>query len=381
MTAAPDVIVAGAGIIGCAAARALCDAGLSVAMIDPGRPGDEASSAAAGLLTPQYEAEGPGPFFDLCHRARALYPDYVKSLMEETRLDAELRREGMLVVALDADDEAALESMLNWQQQADLRAERIAAGSLQEIEPSVAPSARWGILLPDDIQVDNVKLCTALVRSLQQRRIEWHHDEAVEELEISRGGVGVRLTSGERLSSDYVVIAAGAWSGRVRGLPRRLPIKPLRGQMVELDAVGAGPRHCVASRRAYAVPRLDGRLLVGSTVEDVGFRRGTSAGGIHEILSNLLELAPSMGSKRLARTWSGLRPGTPDGLPVLGKDPETNGLIYATGHYRNGILLAPLTAAIVTALVTDSPPGVGLEPFAPDRFGERGHGGRAKGAD
>ncbi len=378
MNTSPDVIIAGAGIIGCAAARALSDAGFSVALIDPGRPGHEASSAAAGLLTPQYEAEGPGPFFDLCNRARALYPDFVESLITETGLDVELRREGMLVVALDAEDDAALESMLDWQQKADLRVERIAAGSLQEMEPLAAPAARWGIFLPDDIQVDNVKLFSALIRSLQHRRIEWHHDDAVEELKTSGGGVaGVRLTSGVRLSSDRVVIAAGAWSGRVRGLPRSLPIKPLRGQMVELDVPGAGPQRCLASRRAYAVPRIDGRLLVGSTVEDVGFRRGVSAGGVHEILRNLLELAPGLGSARLTRTWSGLRPGTPDGLPVLGEDREMRGLIYATGHHRNGILLAPLTAAIVTALATDSPPGLSLAPYASDRFGELDFGGRA----
>lgn len=365
----PDVVIAGAGIIGCASARALASAGLGVTVVDPRRPCQEASHAAGGLLTPQYETAGPGPFFELCRRARSMYPDFVTGLLEETGVDSELRREGMLLIAATDEDEAELEAALSWQTEEGLRVRRLTGAELRDMEPLIHPEARWGLHLPDDVQVDNRRVCAALVASLNRLGVDWAMDDAVDSIQVDGSRLsGVRLRSGRRLECGTFVLAAGAWSGRVRGLPRPLPVRPLRGEMVQLTTTGRTPRHTLGSGRGYVVPRLDGRLLAGSTVEDVGFRRGISVAGIRGILESVQELAPSLSSARIADAWAGFRPGTPDDLPILGPDPEVDGLVYATGHFRNGILLAPITAERVAELVTGAGSPQGLEPFAPERF-------------
>jgi glycine oxidase len=368
---AHDLVVVGAGIIGCACARSIADAGLNVVVVDPGPPGRGASSAAAGLLAPQYEESGGAdPFFDLCDRSRATYPDFAGALREETGLDVELRREGMLVLALTDDDEEELERRLAWQRDAGLAAERVDADTLRTMEPLVTPEARWGLYLPNDIQVDNVRVCQALTRSLKERGVEIRVGDPVAALEVHGDRVtGVRLASGERLRAGRTVVAAGAWSAQIGGLPRPLPVRPIRGQMVELQSRGPGPNRILASRAGrYIVPRLDGRLLAGSTVEEAGFDASPSADGLLGILQAVQRIAPELRGARLGPTWAGLRPGTPDGHPILGPEPEMPGLIYATGHFRNGILLAPITALVVAELATDTKPRLDLSPFRPDRF-------------
>ena len=369
MASQPDVVIAGAGVIGCASARALASAGLKVTLVDPKPPCREASYAAGGLLTPQYESEGPGPFFQLCSLARDLYPEFVEGLTEETGVDSELRRRGMLLVAMDDNDEVALEESLAWQTARDLRVERLSIDALREREPLINPAARWGLHLPDDVQVENRRLCAALVESLKRLEVDWLIGETVQSIETTGTSVtGVRLGSGTRLGCGVFVLAAGAWSGGIQGLPRRVPVSPLRGQMVQISSRAVTPEHNLGSPRGYLVPRVDGRILAGSTVEDVGFQRGISIVGIRKILDTLLELTPDLSAARIDAAWSGFRPGTPDELPIIGQDPSIGGLIYATGHFRNGILLAPITADLVARLIRGEAPGVDLAAFAVERF-------------
>ncbi len=369
MTLASDVIIAGAGIIGCAAARALSDAGLSVTIVEPGQPGREASSAAAGLISPQYEGHGPDPLFELCHQARALYPDFVGTLHDETGIDPEMRREGMLLLALTESDEIALAELQRWQERRGLRVERIDSPEVRKLERFANPSVRWALYLPDEIQIDNAKLCQALFRSLERRRIDWRLGESVAEVEMEAGKLrSVRTASGDRIPGRRLVIAAGAWSGRLAGLVRPLPVRPLRGHIVQLQLAQGAIQRVLASRRSYAVPRRDGRLLLGSTVEDVGFDPGPTSGGVREVLSNAFEIAPELANARMTKAWTGFRPGTPDGRPIIGEDPEVPGLIYATGHFRNGILLAPITARLVAALASGAAVDQDLSDFSPARF-------------
>lgn len=375
-----DVVVIGAGVIGCAAARAAADAGLQVLVLDRGDPGHEASSAAAGLLAPQYEAltiESPegssdaDPLFNLCHRSRALYPDFASALREETGIDVELRREGTLVLALSDEDERRLDEQLSRQRAAGLAVSRVEADRLRKLEPLASPDARWALSLPQDIQVENVRLCQALVRSLHDRGVQVRSGDPAIALEVRSSRLeAVRTASGERAVCDRAVVAAGAWSGTIGGLPRPLPVGPARGQMLELREVDPLPHRILASGRGcYLVPRLDGRLLVGSTVEYAGFSSDVTAGGIRDILDRALEIAPQIITAPVSRVWAGLRPVTPDELPILGPDPDVPAIIYATGHFRNGILLAPITAQIIAELLADGTSTVALSSFRPERFG------------
>ena len=365
----PDVVIAGAGVIGCAAARALALDGFRVTLVDPKPPCREASHAAGGLLTPQSESTGPGPFFDLCRRARSLYPDFVAGLLDETGIDSELRQRGMLLVAIDDDDETVLEESLRWQTTQDLRVERLSTEALREREPLINPAARWGLYLPDDVQVENRRLCAALVASLNRLGVDWLIGDRVESVEVRGSRLnGVSLASGTRLGCASFLLAAGAWSGQVQELPRRVPVRPLRGQMLQMSSLTPVPEHNLGSPRGYLVPRVDGRILAGSTMEDVGFRREISVVGIREILDTVLELAPDLATARIESAWSGFRPGTPDELPIIGPDPEIGGLIYATGHFRNGILLAPITADLVAELMRGDEPLTDLEAFRVGRF-------------
>lgn len=365
----PDVVIVGAGVVGCAAARLLASAGRRVVLVDPGRPCREASWAAAGMLGVHTEGGPDGPFFELCRRSRALFPDFAAGLYDETGIDAELSRSGTIVPVLDEEDARRFEPMAAAAPKSGLRVERLAADDVRRLEPWISPECRWGLHLPDDARVDNRRLCEALAVSLEARGVPFRLGRPAVAL-VRRGDsvAGVRLAGGEEIAAGWVLLAAGAWSGLLEGLPRPLPVEPRRGQMLSLGAPPGAIRHTVFSAGGYLGPRVDGTVFVGATVERVGFDKRVTADGIAALLAVARRLAPRLGDAELLETWAGLRPGTPDDLPILGPDPEAAGLVYATGHFRNGILLAPVTAQIVLDTVLGQRPGVPLQPFRPDRF-------------
>lgn len=368
----PDVVVVGAGLIGCSAARLLARAGRRVLLVDPGRPCREASYAAAGMLAVNVEARAEGPFFELCRRSRALFPELVSALYEETGLDAELARTGTVVPVLDDEDEARYGSLAERGRGAGVRVERLGSAELRRLEPWLTPACRFAWHLPDDIRVNNRRLCDAVVASLEARGVPFRLGRAVLGILHEGGAVtGVRLAGGEAVRAGAVLLSAGAWSGALEGLPRPLPVEPQRGQMLALGAPAGVFRHNIFSRSAYLVPRLDGSLFVGATVERVGFDKRVTADGVASLLAGARRLAPPLGSAELLETWAGLRPGTPDNLPILGADPAAPNLFYATGHFRNGVLLAPVTAQIALEELTGKGTSVPLDAFRPDRFGAR----------
>ncbi len=366
----PEVLVVGAGVIGCAVARHLARRGARVRVLERGEPGAEASRAAAGLLAPLVEADGPGPFLDLLLRGREMYPAFAAALREETGIDVGYSDAGTLSLALTDADARAMERRHAWQSAAGLTVERLTAEEARGLEPGITPGLRWALRFPGDHQVDNRELARALCVAAKRAGAEVRTGAAVDRLAWSDGRLaGVELAGGERVEADAVVLAAGCWAGRLPGLPRALPVLPVHGQIAAVAAVPQRFRHSIDTPRCYLVPRADGRLIAGATVERGVWRKAVTPAGLCSVLAGATEIAPWIADLPLVETWSGLRPGTPDDLPVLGPDPEVPNLFYATGHFRNGILLAPLTGETVGELVLGGDAGIDVAPFGIGRFG------------
>jgi len=368
-----DVLIVGGGAIGCALARELAGRGRRVTLLDRGQAGEEASAAAAGLISPQSDFRDPGPLFELALESRGLYPEWTRSLEEETGQEVGYRRTGLLRCAFDEREEAGLAGF-SWQRQRGLAVEPLDAGSLSSRAGApLAPDVRAGVFFPDEGAVDPRRLTKALLLAARARGVEVREGEAARRFWIE----GVRClgveVEGGRLGAEYVVDAAGAWAGFDQTLPFPVPIEPVRGQIVELDLGPAAPRTCLHSEAVYLVPRADGRVLVGSTLERVGYRKEVTAGVVEKLIDSAARLLPAVRSARFVTAWAGLRPGTPDNLPVLGAC-AVEGLLFAAGHYRNGILLAPITARLLADRLTGGA-ARNLDSFAVSRFGQTGRAG------
>ena len=363
-----DVVIIGGGVIGLAIARALALRGVhDVCLVERGTLGTEASFAAAGMLLPQVEADAEDDFFKLACRSRDLYPSFAKDLRDETGIDVELDTTGTLYLALNEHDHEEIEKRYEWQKRAGLSVDLLNTAEARELEPCISESVFGALLFPNDIQVENRRLLSALANSVNNLGISVLTETNVESLDIERAWVEGVQTNHGTIRCKSIVIAAGTWSG---SLPRSsvLPIQPVRGQMICLESKPQLTRHVLYSPRGYLVPRQDGRLLAGSTSENAGFAKRVTAGGISSILQNTLEISPAIGTLPVVDTWAGLRPRPADGLPVLGACGEIDGVFYATGHYRNGILLAPLTAELITEAIVAGVTSPLLAPFSPDRF-------------
>ncbi len=363
-----DVVVCGAGVIGCAIARDLAGSGLRVLVLDRGLPGEEASSAAAGLLTPQSGAEGPGPFADLERRSLALFPALAGELAEETGIPVEFRRCGTLRVARDAAEEKELSALGAWQRKEGWAADPVDAGGLAAIAGGTLSEAlRAGVFFREEAIVDNAKLARALWFSAEKRGAKFWPGRPALAVRLAGGACAGVETEAERVESPLVIDAAGSWAGFDRGLPFAIPVRPARGQIVELAAAHPFLACTVRTRDFYATPRSDGRVLLGSTVEFAGYEKAVTAEAVRRLLAQGIDLLPGLAQARFSRAWAGLRPATPDALPILGETP-VKGLLMATGHFRSGIVLSPITARILAALARREDPGVNLEPFRIERF-------------
>jgi glycine oxidase len=345
------VVVIGAGIMGCAAAHALAAQGARVTLLERAVPGAEASSAAAGILGAQVESLGHAAQLEMLVRARGGYAAWAEALQSETGIAVGHRVSGVLKVARDENEVVILAAQIEAQQAAGLRAELLDREHALDVEPELNPSIAGGAYFPDDAQVDPPALLRALVTAVARAKVAIRSGVVVRRV-LVRSGVcaGVLLDDGV-LEADATVLAAGSWSKLVPGLPESMPdVKPARGQMVLLDQGAAGVRTILFGRSGYVVPRGDGRVLAGSTVEFVGFRKEVTVGGLHAILRSVLELAPGLATASVSSFWSNFRPYTPSGAPLMGPS-DIPGLFLATGHHRNGILLAKLTADTVADAV------------------------------
>ncbi|MCI0656069.1 MAG: glycine oxidase ThiO [Acidobacteria bacterium] len=361
----PKIIVVGGGIIGASIARELAGAGCRVTLLERGKVGSEASAAAAGILCPQLEAEGPSPLLDLGLGSLALYADFAGAVRRETGIDAELDMCGTLIPDMTRDDALASERILRWQHEARLPIENLSAKEIAGLEGHLSESILGGILFPNTGRVNPVTLTRALAISARARGVEIREGCPVVSLRSTGERIsGAVLADGQVLEADTTVLASGAWSGAL--LPKtRIQVMPVRGQMLVLERRRPPRRHVLVTPRAYLVFRRDGTVLVGSTTELVGFEKAVTPKVMMKLIASAIALDPTLESADFAGAWSGLRPGTSDGLPLIG--PVLPGLVAATGHYRNGILLAPITAALITEWIVRGKTSRSLEPFSPLR--------------
>ena len=370
--ATADVVVIGGGVIGLAVARSLSERGAGrVMLIERARLGSEASHAAGGMLAPQAEADTADAFFELACAARDLYPSFAEALREETGTDIELERTGTLYLAFTERDRDEIEHRYAWQRRAGMLVERLSADEARRLEPCVSQALRGALRFPLDVQVENRRLVAALSNSIEKRGVHVMTETEVHSLTTERGRVHGVKTSRGPVHAPVIVLAAGAWTSFLapadKGAPQ-VSIEPVRGQMLCFEANPRVARHVIYSPRGYIVPRLDGRLLAGSTTERVGFSRSVTGRGVHQIAAHALEIAPVVADLPLVDAWAGLRPRALDDWPILGASNEVSGLFYATAHYRNGILLAPLTGELVAEeIMTHVAPPL-LSPFGPGRF-------------
>jgi glycine oxidase len=363
-----DVVIVGGGVMGCAVAWRLARRGVGrIVVLERAIPGAEASSAAAGILGAQAESAEASPLLDLMLRSRAAWPGFAAELRETSGVDVGYWACGAISVAFSSEEAERLARSAAWQAERGLSAERLDASALTELEPAISPRALAGLLLPDDAQVEPRALSKALALAAAKAGVTFRTGYVRRVVAEGGRARGVELDS-ELVSAGAVVLAAGSWSALVEGaaLPPRA-VRPVRGQMVELETRPAPLRHVVFSGHGYVVPRRDGRVLAGSTMEQVGFEKQVTAGGLAQILGLAMDLVPSLAEAPVSAYWSNFRPWTEDGLPLLGPSPLA-GLFLATGHFRNGILLVPATADAVAACVAEGKAPPSLAPFSPARL-------------
>lgn len=351
-----EVIVVGAGLIGLTTAVALAERGISVRLIGEHVPG-EASPAAAGMLAPSVE-RASGPAHDFGIAARDWYPSYVEFLAERTGINVPLNRLGILQVALSE------KGIRGLRKTAPPTARWLDARELHEIEPALS-HALGAMFNPDDGAVDNVILMDALNQAVSgSARIQKVVD-LVTAIDAEGASANVTTATGATYRAQTIVIAAGAWAGKIRGAHFAQAVTPSRGQLVSYSS--SPLRHVAYGPRGYVVPR-GGVTIGGSTMEDVGFDPSTTAGGVKKVRAASEQICPRLASAAQVKMWAGLRPVTPDMLPILGVDPERPSVLYACGHSRNGVLMAPLSGDIIADLVTGTPLSHDLSQFRPDRF-------------
>jgi glycine oxidase len=362
-----DVAVAGAGLIGGAIALELAQAGFRVGLFDQGEPGREASWASAGILSPAPENPGAIPMVPLGKASLALYPEFVATVEEVSAQSTGFRPKGTVEALFSRDAARELSTLIALHHGLGLKAEPLRPEDACELEPALNPDIEAAALRPDEASIDNRLLTSAVLQAAQKSGVKIFPRHTVRS--IRREGdccTGVQLQS-ERVSAKWTIVAAGCFSSKIQGAEAYAPVRPARGQIVALRADDVKIDRVLWSERVYLVPRNDGRILAGATIEYVGFDKQVTAGGIEKILSAAIELAPSLANARIDETWAGLRPDSPDHLPILGPT-DIDGLLIATGHFRSGVLLTPITAQLIREWITRQSVSLDWDRFSPLRF-------------
>jgi glycine oxidase len=370
-----DAIVVGGGAIGLACAWRAARRGARVAVLERDHPASGATGVAAGMLAPVGEASwGEEALLALNQESLRRWPGFAAELEADAEAEVGYRECGAVHVALDRDEAEELRRRHQLHLQLGLDSEWLRASECRRLEPGLAPRLSGGVHVSHEAAADPRRLTAALLAALEQRGVEVHAGAEVGVAESGGDGWRLSVGDGRAFEAGAVVLAAGCWSA-APWLPEeaRPPVRPVKGEILTLGGSGEGPvcERIVAGERVYLVPHEDGRLVVGATVEERGFDTSVTAGGVHELLREAYRLLPEVAELELLETAAGLRPGSPDNAPLIGPG-AIDGLIVATGHYRNGIVLAPLTADCVAALLAGDAPPVELESFSPLRFGRAG---------
>ena len=371
------ILIIGGGVIGLGIGWQLAKAGAAVTIHERGQTGRGASWAAAGMLGPIAEAHSNElDLLKLSNQSLARYPEWVNELETEAEMPIGYRAEGTLIIGIQPDDAYQLRHTYDLQQDLGLNVEWLSGEEARKIEGALSPYVTAAIRCETDHQVDNRLMAQALQRAYQGRGGVLHQNSTIERIVIENGVVtGVQTQDGFQ-GTDVCILAAGCWSGQISGLPDAIipPVRPVKGQMLALRMQeGVMIENVIRTVKArypmpvYLVPRSDGRLIVGATTEELGFDTDLTVGGVYELLHGACEAVPGIYELPLIETWTGLRPGSTDNAPILGKTPVEN-LIYATGHYRNGILLTPITAYEIAKLILTGETSETIAPFHLDRF-------------
>jgi len=342
-----------------------------ITILERGRLGRESSFAAAGILAPNAEAERKDDFYNFCSESKELYTNFAAQLFAETGVNIELDRNGTLYLAFSERDAAEIRRRFEWQKNAGLAVERLSAEEVRKAEPFVSPDVREALFFPNDWQVENRRILLALQKYAALNNIEIVENTEVKNLITENGKIiGVEI-SGEKIFAETVALATGAWTSLIKSRENNLflpNVKPIRGQILSFRTAKRLFSKVIYTSRGYLVPRLDGRILVGATVEDVGYDKNTTESGLKFLLKIALEISPQLANLEILDRWAGLRPCAEDGLPILGAFHEIENLYVATAHFRNGILLAPLTAKILADKIIGNADSKYLEIFSPQRF-------------
>jgi glycine oxidase len=381
-----DIVVIGAGLIGSSIAWRLAQRGKKVILLDRGVPGGEASSAGAGLLQPEAGREAGPQLLGLWVKSLAQYPAFVGEIRETCGAAFEYRVCGRLAVAIDDVGEARLRAKLAAQRAARIECEWLPGEEIRRIEPHLTPEARCGIHFPQAALVDNQRLAPAVASAAALAGVDVRAYEPVTTVAIGSDRVAGVVTTRSRIAADVVVIAAGAWSSQLdpAGKETERPegeisdhvlagqaapplVRPAKGEIIALWSRTRPIERAIFLDDGSISARSDGRVIVGGTVLDAGFDRDLTAGGVAQLIADACKIVPSLTSARFLEAWTGLRPRTLDDQPIIGADPIT-GLFWATGHYKTGILAAPATADVVTALVEGREPPVPVDTLSPQRF-------------
>jgi glycine oxidase len=364
-----DVAIAGGGLIGGAIAFELARAGLQVALFDRQQPGEGASWAAAGILSPAPENAGMISTVPLGRSSLQLYPEFVATVEELSGQSVGYRARGTLEALFSTDAQEKLSTIIALHHGLALKAEPVSAEDAREMEPALSPELEAAVFRPDEACVDNRALTKAVLTAAQHSGLKIFPGSNVQS--IAKDGVRCDglFVDGEKVESRWTVIAAGCSSAEIKGAAHYAPVRPAKGQMIALRPKDLGIERVLWSDDVYLVPRNDGRILAGATIEYVGFDKNVTVGAVQKILTAALQLAPALTDAQIEETWAGLRPDAPDHLPIIGPT-DLEGLLIATGHFRSGILLAPITAKLIREWITTQSVSQDWAPFSPMRFGE-----------
>jgi glycine oxidase len=365
-----DVAVIGAGVIGGSIAFELASRGASVTLLDSRGAGLGATQASAGMLVPYIEGFGR-PILKLAARSLAMYDGFIERVTRDSGIGVGYQRTGSLQVETADEPTEALQAAAACATEAGIRCTLLDSRQAREAEPQLTPDVRSALLIPDHGFVVATELSGALLAASINHGARVRAPERVHQIAPSEDGVEIQLDGGGRLTARHVVLAAGCWSGRleISGVPA-LPVRPVRGQLLQLASAGPSLRRITWGSRCYLVPVSSGTVLVGATVEEAGFDERATVAGVHDLLGAASDLVPHLWQETFAGVRVGLRPATTDELPIMGRSKKLPGLIYATGHFRNGVLLAPLTARVVADLILENREDEALCTTSPQRFGE-----------
>ena len=362
-----DVAIAGGGLIGASIAFELAQAGLRVGVFDRGEPGREASWASAGILSPAPESPSMISMVPLARASMALYPALVANVEEITGSKVGYRAKGTIDTLFSRDAVSDLSTLIALHHGMGLRAEPLRPEDARELEPSLSPDLEAAALRPDEASIDNRAFTQAMLGAAKKSGAEILSNAGT--VAIRRDGdrcVGLKLQN-ENIEAKWTVIAAGCFSAGIEGVQDFAPVRPAKGQMISLRSDDVKIERVLWGEKVYIVPRNDGRILAGATVEYVGFDKHVTAGGVEKILAAAIEVVPGLAGARIEETWAGLRPDSPDHLPILGST-DLDGLVIATGHFRSGVLLTPITARLVREWITQQSVSVDWDRLSPMRF-------------